>query len=92
MRWPRASHHPHKTNQMTLAIADPAPASALLTTVLPNGHSAKIPMRRDAIPKGIVMIRMKQMSAAIAYAIAIHSPAGTNQMMFSSNRTASSPS
>jgi len=51
---------------MTLPIADAAPASVRRTTTFPNGHSAKIPIRSAAIPKGIVMIRMKQMSAAIA--------------------------
>ena len=61
-----ASHQPHSRNQMTLPIPEPTPASARLTTVLPNGQSANMAMRREAIPNGIVMIRMKQMSAATA--------------------------
>jgi hypothetical protein len=37
-----------------------------LTTVLPNGHSAKMAIRSAAIPNGIVMMRTKQISAANA--------------------------
>ena len=66
IRCPIASHQPQSTNQMTLPIADAAPASGRLTIVLPNGHRAKMPIRSAAIPNGIVMMRMKQMSAAIA--------------------------
>jgi hypothetical protein len=32
--------------------------------VFPNGHSANPAIRSAAIPNGIVMIRMKQISAA----------------------------
>src|SRR5205807_2961856 len=52
MRCPIANHQPHKRNQTTLASADAAPASLRLTTVFPNGHSAKMPMRSDAMPNG----------------------------------------
>jgi hypothetical protein len=63
--WPSASHQPHNTNQMTFAIADPAPAPGFFTTVRPKGHRAKIAIRSAATPNGIVMIRTKQISAAI---------------------------
>jgi hypothetical protein len=51
---------------MTLPIADAAPASSRFTTVLPNGHKAKSPIRSEAIPNGIVMMRIKQIRAANA--------------------------
>jgi hypothetical protein len=60
------SHQPASRNQRTFPIAEPAPASARRTTVFPNGHSAKIPMRSAATPKGIVMMRMNMISAAKA--------------------------
>ena len=60
-----ASHQPHSSSHRTLPIADGAPAPLARTTVLPKGHSAKPAIRSDAMPKGIVMMRMKQMSAAI---------------------------
>ena len=39
-RWPIASHSPANTNQMTLPIADGAPAVGLRSMVRPNGHRA----------------------------------------------------
>ena len=51
---------------MTLPIPEAMPASGRLITVLPNGHSANTAIRSEAMPNGIVMIRMKQISAAIA--------------------------
>jgi hypothetical protein len=48
------------------ASSDAAPASARRTTVFPNGHSAKIPIRNAAIPNGNVMMRMNMISAANA--------------------------
>ena len=53
-------------NQMTLPIPEAIPASERLTTVLPNGHRANIAIRSDAMPNGMVMMRTKQMSAAMA--------------------------
>jgi len=64
--WPRTSHHPHSTTHRTLPIADAAPASGRCTTVRPNGHRANTAIRSAAIPNGIVMMRMKQIAAAIA--------------------------
>ena len=52
-------------NQMTLPIPDAMPASGRLTIVLPNGHSANIAIRSDAMPNGMVMMRTKQIRAAI---------------------------
>ena len=56
-----ASHNPAKMNQMTLPMNDGDPASGLLTIVRPNGHSANPAIRNDAMPNGIVMIRMQAM-------------------------------
>ena len=64
-RWTTASHHPHRTSQITLPIADATPASSRLTTVRPKGHRLYVAIRSEANPNGIVMIRMKQMIAAI---------------------------
>jgi hypothetical protein len=66
MRWPIASHHPHTMSQMTLPIPDAMPASGRLTIVLPNGQSANIAIRSDAMPNGMVMMSTKQIRAAIA--------------------------
>ena len=68
MRCSSASHHPDKHNQMTLPTSAPAPASGSSTMVRPNGHSAYDAMRSEAIPNGIVMIRMKHTSAASSIA------------------------
>jgi len=38
-------------------------------------------MRKDAMPKGIVMMRTQQTMPATAYPTAIQKPANTNQMM-----------
>ena len=43
-----------------LPIVEPAPAPGLVTTVRPNGQSAKRPIRNDAIPNGMPMIVMHQ--------------------------------
>ena len=48
-------------NQMTLPMNDGEPASGLSTIVRPNGHSAKPAIRNEAIPNGMVMIRMQAM-------------------------------
>lgn len=42
------------------------PASGRLTTFCPKGQSANSAMRNDAIPNGMVMIRMQQMTPATA--------------------------
>ena len=49
--------------------------------VRPNGQSAKLAMRNEAMPNGIVMIRMQQITPATAYPIAIQKPQRTSQMM-----------
>ena len=46
-----ASHQPQSTNQMMLPMPDATPASARLTTVLPNGQRAKPAIRSEAMPK-----------------------------------------
>ena len=56
-----ASHSPAKMNQMTLPMNDGAPAPGLFAIVRPNGHSANPAIRNEAIPNGIVMIRMQAM-------------------------------
>ena len=76
---------------MTLPIPENAPASGRFTTVLPNGHRANIAILSDATPNGIVMMRMKHTSAAMAYPIASHRPASTNQMMLSTSLTVVGP-
>ena len=59
-----ASHQPQRINQSTLPMTEAPPASSRRTTVLPKGQRANTAMRRAATPNGIVMIRMKQISAA----------------------------
>ena len=66
IRWPRASHQPASRIQMTLPISEPAPAPGFLTIVRPNGHRQNSAIRADAIPNGMVMIRMHITSAANA--------------------------
>jgi len=39
-RWPSASHQPHSRSQRMFPSAEATPASARLTTIRPNGHSA----------------------------------------------------
>ena len=56
-----ASHRPANRNQMTLPMNDGAPASGLFTIVRPNGHNAKPAIRNEAMPNGMVMIRMQAM-------------------------------
>ncbi len=48
-RCPSASHQLQKMNQMMLPMPDAMLASARLTTVFPNGHSANMPIRSDAM-------------------------------------------
>jgi hypothetical protein len=43
---------------------DPTPADGLATIVRPNGHSANVAMRKDAIAHGIVMIGMHSSTPA----------------------------
>ncbi len=64
IRWPSASHQPARISQITLPIAEAAPASGRLTSVLPNGQSAKTASLSACRPNGIVMIRMNISSAA----------------------------
>ena len=66
IRCPTASHQPQSMNQSMFPIAEPAPASGRRTAVFPNGQRAKTAMRSAAIPNGIVMLRTKQINAAIA--------------------------
>jgi hypothetical protein len=63
--WLSASHQPHNRNHKMFPSAEATPASGRLTTVRPNGHSANMPIRSEAIPNGIVMIKTKQISAAV---------------------------
>ena len=63
---PIASHQPARTNQMMLPISEPAPASGRFTSVRPNGQRQNSAMRADAIPNGMVMIRMNITSATMA--------------------------
>jgi hypothetical protein len=57
---PIASQSPEKMNQKTLPIPETALAPGFLSTVRPNGQSAKSPMRNDAKPNGIPMTVMHQ--------------------------------
>src|SRR5262249_13649411 len=88
-RWPMASQRPATMNQITLPIAEGAPASARRSSVRPKGHSAKFAIRKEARPKGIVMISRQHTIPAITYPIAIHRPHSSSQMMLSSVRTLS---
>ena len=87
MTCPIASQMPATTNQITLPSADQKPAVGWRITVRPNGHSAYAAIRNDAIPNGMVTIRMQQMTPATAYPIAIQIPQRTSQMTFSRKRT-----
>ena len=60
-RCPMASHSPAKMNQMTLPMKDGAPAPGLFTIVRPNGHRANPAIRNEAMPNGIVMMKMQTM-------------------------------
>ena len=66
IRCPSASHQPARMIQMTLPIIEPPPALGLRTSVRPNGHRQNSAIRPEAIPNGIVMIRMNITSAAKA--------------------------
>ena len=63
---PMASHQPARMNQMTFPISEPAPASGRLISVRPNGQRQNSAMRADAIPNGMVMIRMNITNAVMA--------------------------
>ncbi len=80
IRWPSASHQPARMSQITLPIAEGAPASGRLTSVRPKGQKAKLAIFTACSPNGIVMIRMNITSAASRYAIAIQKPQRTSQM------------
>ena len=64
--WPIASHQPASTNQMMLPTVEPAPASGRRTIVRPKGQRQNSAIRADAIPNGIVMMRMNITSATTA--------------------------
>ena len=53
-------------NQITFPTTDGVPASGSLTMVRPKGQSANTAIRNDAIPNGIVTIRMQATTPAIA--------------------------
>ena len=74
-------------NQITLPTTDMAPAVGRRTSVRPKGQSAKLAMRNDAIPNGIVMIRMHATTPATAYPRASQKPARTSQRMLPIVRT-----
>jgi len=65
-------------------MADAAPASRRRTTVLPNGQSTYVASRNEAIPKGIVMMKMHITIPAMAYPIANHTPESVSQSRFRS--------
>jgi hypothetical protein len=48
---PRASHHPHSSNQTTLPMAEATPASSRRTTVRPKGQRQSWAIRKAATPK-----------------------------------------
>ncbi len=54
---PRASHQPARITQTTFPRNEPTPAERFATISRPNGHRAYSPMRKDAIPHGIVRMR-----------------------------------
>ena len=87
IRCPSASHQPASTNQITLPINDPVPASARRTSVRPNGHRQNRAIRAEANPKGIVMIKMNITSATTAYPSANSRPPNTSQIRLSTSRT-----
>jgi hypothetical protein len=87
--WAMASQKPAKTIQITLPIIEGAPASERRTSVRPKGHNAKVAIRKDAKPKGIVMISRQHTTPASRYPSAIHMPHSSSQMMLSSVRTPS---
>ena len=60
------SHQPQSRNQSTLAMAEPAPASARRTAVRPNGQTTMLVMRKAATPRGMPMIVMHMISPASA--------------------------
>ena len=79
---------PATTNQITLPSADQKPGGRLADR--PCGRTARArtsAIRNDAIPNGIVMIRMQQMTPATAYPIAIQIPHSTSQMTLRRKRT-----
>jgi len=51
---------------MTLPTSEPAPASGRRTIVRPNGHRQNSAIRADAMPNGIVMMRINMTSAVSA--------------------------
>jgi hypothetical protein len=61
-----ASHQPQKMNQRMFPIVEATPWSARLTIVRPKGQRQKTAIRSEAIPKGIVMMKMNMISAANA--------------------------
>ena len=58
--WPTASHRPATRNQTILEKVDmePLPLTGC-TTERPNGHRAKLAMRNDATPAGMVTMKMQ---------------------------------
>ena len=72
---------------MMLPITDITPASRRQTAVRPKGQITKPASRNDAIPNGIVMIRMQARTPATTYPMASQRPARTNQRMLPIVRT-----
>ena len=71
---------------MTLPMAEAAPASGRLTSVRPNGQSAKLAIWNDAIPNGIVMMRMNITSRRARSRPPARSPQSTSQITLRMNR------
>src|SRR4051794_40838221 len=84
MMCPSASQMPAKTSQMRLPTALATPASRRRMTVRPKGHRAYPAIRNDAMPNGIVTMRMQARIPKKTYAIAIHSPDNRSHRRFSS--------
>ena len=62
--WPRASHQPAITNQITLPSVLIAPPARVSTTSRPKGQITKPAIRNEARPKGMVMRKMQARTPA----------------------------
>lgn len=61
-----AIHQPNNTSHTILANNEGLPACGSSTTSRPKGHSACRPIRKEAIPQGIVMINKQATTPAKA--------------------------
>lgn len=83
---------PEKITHRTFAITENGRDPGLLTSLRPNGHDAKNPMRNEARSKGIPRIVMHQRSPASIQPRYIQNPEHTNQVMLRIKRTTIVPS